>query len=58
MARKRVFSPDTRFAECNGYGMIDCYCGGDLCVCGLDGSDCLLFFGDEPEPCTRARPST
>jgi hypothetical protein len=23
---------------CNGIGMIVCHCGGDLCVCGVDGS--------------------
>jgi hypothetical protein len=28
------------FARCNGDGIIDCFCGGDLCVCGLDGDQC------------------
>lgn len=25
---------------CSGIGMIICHCGGDLCVCGADGSPC------------------
>lgn len=29
------------FYECNGLGTLDCYCGGDLCVCGMDGQDCF-----------------
>lgn len=28
-------------AYCDGYGMMVCHCGGDLCVCGTDGEDCL-----------------
>lgn len=27
-------------AYCDGYGMLVCHCGGDLCVCGEDGQDC------------------
>jgi hypothetical protein len=27
--------------RCEGSRFIVCYCGGDLCVCGLDGEDCL-----------------
>lgn len=25
---------------CEGYGFVICFCGGDLCVCGLDGQLC------------------
>ncbi len=27
--------------RCYGYGSLSCHCGGDLCVCGLDGEECL-----------------
>lgn len=26
--------------RCEGYGTLACDCGGDLCVCGLDGEQC------------------
>lgn len=25
---------------CGGFGFVVCWCGGDLCVCGLDGEAC------------------
>lgn len=25
--------------ECNNTGMVDCYCGGDLCVCENNGEE-------------------
>lgn len=25
---------------CNGFGFLVCFCGGDLCCCGLDGEVC------------------
>lgn len=25
---------------CDGWASLVCYCGGDLCVCGMDGEDC------------------
>lgn len=28
-------------ARCDGYGTIICHCGGDICVCGLDGEECF-----------------
>ncbi len=42
---------------CNNTGEIDCYCGGDLCVCGAqvepcpkcDGGDFILGDYDDPE---------
>ncbi len=27
-------------AGCGGWQVLSCKCGGDLCVCGLDGEDC------------------
>lgn len=27
-------------ATCNNTGMIDCHCGGDLCVCGDEEIEC------------------
>ena len=33
--------------RCSGYGYIDCYCGGDLCVCENYGErDCPLCHGE------------
>lgn len=26
--------------SCDGHGVKDCYCGGDLCVCGQQEYDC------------------
>jgi hypothetical protein len=26
---------------CSGTGFVVCFCGGDLCVCGLDGQECM-----------------
>jgi hypothetical protein len=26
--------------RCNGSGYIQCWCGGDLCVCGMDSVEC------------------
>jgi hypothetical protein len=37
MGKRRVFGDE---AVCDGYGMLSCECGGDLCVCGADGEDC------------------
>lgn len=28
-------------AECDGYGFLFCFCAGDFCACGTDGSPCL-----------------
>lgn len=25
---------------CDGWGGLVCYCGGDNCVCGMDGEEC------------------
>ena len=44
-------------ARCNNTGEIDCYCGGDLCVCGdqvepcpeCDGGDLILGDYDDPD---------
>lgn len=27
--------------RCYGYHIISCNCGGDLCVCGRDGDECM-----------------
>lgn len=41
---------DTDYAccpRCSGYGIIDCHCGGDLCVCENHGDrDCPLCHGE------------
>ncbi len=37
--RRRVFD-SIMFQTCYD-GTISCECGGDLCVCGADGQDCL-----------------
>jgi hypothetical protein len=37
VAKTAVFKYE---AYCDGYGMLVCHCGGDLCVCGEDGQDC------------------
>lgn len=34
-------NPKTLARRCHGYGTLECYCGGDMCVCGLDGEQCL-----------------
>ena len=34
--------------RCHGYGTLTCHCGGDLCVCGLDGVECLGCPDCEP----------
>jgi hypothetical protein len=33
-------NPKNLSRRCQGYGTLTCYCGGDLCVCGLDGEEC------------------
>lgn len=39
MAKRRLFQSAGE-ARCDGFGMLLCRCGGDLCVCGDDGEDC------------------
>ena len=37
----------TQCPKCNGDGIVDCYCGGDLCVCTNYGEkDCGLCYGE------------
>jgi hypothetical protein len=30
----------TGLSSCDGWGFLTCRCGGDVCVCGLDGMEC------------------
>jgi len=34
-------------AECNNTGMVDCHCGGDLCVCDNNGEEPCPMCGGE-----------
>jgi|GEM_PF-4791032 len=53
MTKPKVGYCDT----CNNTGEIDCHCGGDLCVCGVDvepcpacdGGDLILGEFDNPD---------
>lgn len=39
--------PGTTCPRCDGGGTLECYCGGDLCVCENYGErDCPLCFGE------------
>lgn len=38
MGKRPVFKSE---AYCDGYGSMVCHCGGDLCVCGEDGDQCI-----------------
>ncbi len=36
----RIVRDSLNMPYCDGWGTIVCYCGGDLCVCGMDGESC------------------
>lgn len=42
--------------SCNGIGMHFCHCGGDICICGIDGTLCQgcedCDHLNEPEVCS------
>jgi len=33
-------------SECQNTGMVDCYCGGDVCVCGEEEIPCAMCGGE------------
>lgn len=33
--------------KCNGDGEVNCYCGGDLCVCGAEEVACPVCRGEQ-----------
>lgn len=41
------FRPGDYCDRCNNTGEIDCYCGGDLCVCGCQELPCPQCSGGE-----------
>jgi hypothetical protein len=52
-------------AYCDGYGSLVCHCGGDLCVCGSDGEQCIGcekcereddYYEDDPAPMPPSNP--
>ena len=36
--------------RCNNTGMVDCHCGGDLCVCGREEYECPRCHGRSADP--------
>lgn len=34
--------------ECQNTGTVECYCGGDLCVCGEYETPCPMCGGESP----------
>lgn len=50
---EELFDDDTLDDACGGFGVIHCYCGGDLCVCHHHGETqcdgCEACEGDDPD---------
>ena len=43
------YKPGDYCDECQNTGMVECYCGGDLCVCGQEELDCPVCKGASAE---------
>jgi hypothetical protein len=44
-----AYKPGDYCDECQNTGMVECYCGGDLCVCGQQEMDCPVCKGASAE---------
>lgn len=36
--------PQMECHECNGLGYVNCFCGGDMCVCGIQELPCHTCY--------------